>query len=227
MTGKIMSIFTQLRLGLIQLLALAVAVSTLQSTVVFAQQAVQDFEAPLIEHELLKSGELGEAQIFSANVVDNIELKSVSIFYRFTGVEQFEQIPMEPVSTSSFFSATIPTEQLPIEETSIEYYLQAEDVAGNIVLKGYIFDPLIRTLRITASGADTQATSTTIEESGTAVTDQPVPKKKSRTLYYVLGALGLVALAGLAASSSGGSDDPVDESCVNSVCMVNLQVEQP
>lgn len=222
-----MPIISKLRLGLIQLLALTVAISALQPSIVFAQQAGQDFEAPLIEHEQIKSAVLGDEQVFSANVVDNIELKEVSIFYRFKGAEQFEQIPMQQIASSESFSVTIATEQLPAEDTLIEYYLQAEDVAGNIVLKGYIFDPLIRQLRIPAGSGDTPANAPAAEQSSTVPADQPVPEKKSRTLYYVLGALGLVALAGLAASGGDGDNEPGDTGCVNSQCQVNLLVEQP
>ncbi len=68
------------------LLALLVAFSTIHPGPIHAQSGKTDIEGPTIEHEVVESGGLGKVQEFSATVVDNEEVASVWLFYRF-GVE--------------------------------------------------------------------------------------------------------------------------------------------
>jgi len=164
--------------------------------VVHAQSEI-DVEPPLIEHDPVVSGEPGEAQEFSATVVDDRELAEVLLFHRFSGEESFDETPMRPVASSSVFTASVATEAG--DTRSIEYYLQARDEAGNRVIKGYAFSPLVRRMD---GGAGPLA--------GTG--DQPAPEVRSgngrRWLYVGLGVLAIGAVAAAAGGGGGSADDP-------------------
>lgn len=200
--------------------------SAMQPSLLFAQSE-QDFEAPVIEHERISNGDLGETQVFTADVVDNIELKAVFLFYRFAGEEEFSKVAMDPIASSTFFSTNIATDIAPTDAdgtSAIEYYIQAEDTAGNIVLKGYIFDPIIRTLTPPGGAPaidERVATAPTADDTAPAV---PTTERKSNSTWYILGLLGLLAV-GAAVASSGGDDAP--PACDPSGCVINLQVGTP
>ena len=142
-------------------------------------QSEIDVEPPLIEHDAIELGEPGVAQEFTASVVDDRELAEVLLFHRFAGEESFDETPMRRVATSSTYTATVSTEGG--DTRSIEYYIQARDEAGNRVIKGYAFSPLVRRMD---GGA------------GAAVAgSDPVPEARSgsgrRWLYVGLGVLAV------------------------------------
>jgi len=185
---------------------------------VFAQSNA-DFEAPLIEHERIEKGVLGDTQVFTANVVDNIELQNVFLFYRFSGEEEFKKLAMDRIATSSFYSSNVETSDIAMPADGVlalEYYIQAEDTAGNIVLKGYIFDPLVRDLSDSGSKIAKSPDSNT----GT----EPVVRKKSNVLWYALGAVGVIAIGAALADR----DDPKrPEGCENDSCQITVEVGTP
>lgn len=189
-------------------------------TVANAQVANSDFEAPIIEHEEINTGVLGDIESFVATVVDNEELKSVSLFYRYTGQSDFTEISMKPLAASSYYTATVDTSKSDGDETAIEYYIRAEDTSGNLVLKGFAFEPLVRSLASPSPfSASTETTTTQPTNSA--------PKKKINWLYV---ALGVLVLGGIAGAAGGGSDDdddgPVAGEC-NPNCQVTLTISPP
>ncbi len=196
---------------IIRIVALSVMLSSIQPQLLFAQQAdAEDFEAPTINLEVVNRGTLGEDQQFKVNAVDNIAVTSVSLFYRFSESEDFQEVTMESAGGDEF-STLIPTTD--ITASSIQYYIQAEDSTGNRALKGYNFDPLERSLD---------------SNNLLAASSEEPPKKKSKTLYYVLGALAVLAIAGAAGGGGSSSDNGGGGgSCDASGCQVSLVIGTP
>ncbi len=170
-----------------------------------------DYEPPLIEHEQIRESDAALRQRFVAQVVDDRELASVTLNWRFRGEISYTRTAMSRVSSSSTWSGEVPTS--PTESRAIEYYIEARDVGGNRTVRGFVFNPLVR--RIVNADAEIQPV---------AVQDERVAPR-SRTLYYVLGALALGVIAGVASSrSSGGSDDG---ECGADGCEVVIRLEPP
>lgn len=181
----------------------------------FAQQtnAVIDLDPPLIEHEIIPEVESNTRQTFVATVVDDDELESVRLFYRFSGEPTYSSALMNRVSFSSSYIAQINTD--PSTETAIEYYIQARDKSGNRTVRGYAFNPLIRS--ITVAGGESGSTTKVAANDATAT--QAKPRK---ALYIVIGVLALGLLASLA-SDGGGSGN----SCDASGCTIDINIDQP
>ena len=187
------------------------------STQAFAQEVVPDFEAPLIEHYPLEFSASDPEQLFTATVADNIGLLAVRLFYRYKGEEGYRTQDMSPVADSSLYTARISIKNG--ASSTIEYYLQAEDQAGNVVLKGYAFAPLERVLSL-----PTEISAT----SGPAADPEPTniaKKPRSKVLYYVLGVLAVGALA--AAAGGGGDGERGGEPCVAEECLVTFTLTEP
>lgn len=172
------------------------AFSNLFGQLVLAQSSGTDFESPIIEHEESLGGLIGGLETFNATVVDNDELESVKLFYRFSGQSVFNEVEMIPVAASSNYSTQVDTSAVESDgPEAIEYYIRAEDVSGNLVLKGFAFEPLERTFEMPV-----------VEPVAPVATAEEIkPKRGINWLYVGLGVLAVGALAGAAAS--GGGDD--------------------
>ena len=184
--------------GLCLFAALAFCGSSLIVPFAHAQSDSPDFEPPLIEHESVDSSSAADAQEFTATVVDDRKLNEVLLFYRFVGEEAFISIPMNQVASSSVFSATVETDK--DDPRSIEYYIQAKDAAGNRVVKGFAFSPLVRMV----DGSDNVAA---ISGGDRAAVVKVKPSNSKRLLYIGLGVLAVGAIAAAAGGSSGSDDD--------------------
>lgn len=176
--------------------------------VAHAQGEGVDFEAPIIEHEYFESGLLGDDQLFSATVVDNDVLASVSLFYRFKTESDFSRIDMKPLDGSSLYSATVTTAG--IDANRIEYYIQAADRSDNVVLKGFTFEPLIRVL----GGSSIP---TLKAEGGSTTTSE----KKGFNLLYI--ALGVLAVGAIATSFDDGSSTTAED--CGDQCNVTIRIQ--
>ncbi len=182
----------------------------------FAQSGSSiDLDPPLIEHEIVSEVESNIRQTFVATVVDDDELDSVRLFYRFSGELTYSTIMMSRVSFSSSYIAQINTD--PAIETTIEYYIQAKDKSGNRTVRGYAFNPLERNIVLSE---DYLAANTT-EAVAAPVTEEPQTSRK--TLYVVLGVLAVGLIAGLAGGSggSGGSN------CETQGCQIDIDIAVP
>ncbi len=172
----------------------------------FAQQAgFADFEAPIIEHEERVGGPVGGVEVFGATVGDNDELARVSLFYRFSGESQYAELTMKEIASSSFYTARVDSTNIASDTPAIEYYLQAEDISGNLVLKGFTFQPLTRVFQIPNVPAETPVDNTPVQ----------VPKVSSGVNWLYVG-LGVLAIAVIASAGSGGgssSNDDCDGGC--------------
>jgi len=116
----------------------------------YAQSDLTDVEPPLIEHTVMDAVEAAERQSFIATVVDDAELDSVSLYYRFQDDPTYNSLEMSRVSYSSTYIAHVPTDTN--SARNIEYYIQARDKAGNRTVRGFAFNPLVREIN-TSGGA--------------------------------------------------------------------------
>ncbi len=194
----------------------AVAQVMLGMSAAYAQGGVIDVEPPLIEHEIVSAVEAGIRQSFFATVVDDNELDSVSLFYRFAKDPTYSNVLMKRVSYSSTYIAHVPTDAT--SDRNIEYYIQARDKAGNRTVRGYAFNPLVREITVKEAAATPPLVVPVKEE----------PKRNIvRTAAYVtvgIVVLGLVANSLASSSGGGGSTTPA---CADGACPVTIIVGQP
>lgn len=194
----------------------AVAQVMLGMPAAYAQDGVIDVEPPLIEHDIISAVEADIRQSFFATVVDDNELDSVSLFYRFAKDPTYSNVLMKRVSYSSTFIAHVPTDAT--SDRNIEYYIQARDKAGNRTVRGYAFNPLVREITVEDAAATPPPVVSVKEE----------PKRNIvRTAAYVtvgIVVLGLVANSLASSSGGGGSTTPA---CDDGTCPVTIIVGQP
>lgn len=174
-----------------------------------------DVEPPLIEHQTISEVEADTRQSFFATVVDDDELDSVTLFYRFDNDPTYSTALMNRVSFSSTFIAHIPTN--PASDRNIEYYIQARDKSGNRTVRGYAFNPLLRVIKVTEPSLTAPVASP--EQTAAATTTTSGTKK---VLYVVLGVLAAGLVAGLAGSSNSS-----DSGCPDGQCTVTVTVGAP
>lgn len=205
-----------------QLLALLISLSLIlpSATVnqVFAQSSdnLSDAQPPVIEHESTGQGRAGDTQVISAKINDDQSLLAAVLFYRFSGDEQFNSVDMQLVDGESVFSASIVTSASDVRD--IEYFIQAEDTAGNRAIKGFTFDPLVFKIypaRTTTDSADAvNSSATPTEEIATESRDQTVQTPASSGSVesnsrgrIMWGLVGLLAVVGIAVLLNQDDDD--------------------
>ena len=191
------SVIVDVRLkGGTQLALLSFLVLCLASSLGHAQST--DTAPPLIELEELAEGTADRTQVFTAQVTEDNELVGVTLYYRRAGQLPFTPAPMEALGTTGYYSVSIPTDFDDVR--TIEYYVQAQDEAGNRTVSGYAFDPYQRTL--TSSPEPIKATGTASENlprptSTASVDDTTLPLLTRRWFQVTLGILaaGVIASA--------------------------------
>jgi len=189
------------------------------------QPSRMDVEPPLIEHEVVINADSDYRQSFVATVVDDVDLDSVRLFYRFAGEPAYGSVQMRQVSSSSTYIAQIPTD--PSSDVSIEYYLQAQDVSGNRTLRGYAFNPLVRSVNVPEPLLANPSTPAEAGVEVAAATTTEEAKPRSKALYIVGGALLLGLVAGALSASGGGSSSSGGASCPDGVCNVGITLAEP
>jgi len=170
-------------------------------------QASTDFEIPVLTITQQPSGLRGEPQNITVSVTDDTAVKSVQLFFRFSANDQFTGVAFERVADSDNYSYSIDTASN--ESDRIQYYMLAEDIAGNVVQRGYAFAPLSWSLS---------------DSSPTTSATQTKASSGNKILYVVLGVLAAGALAGLASSSGGGGDGG---GCDSTGCVLTLTSPSP
>lgn len=199
-------------------------------TGVHAQSDI-DVEAPTIEHEVIQTGTAGELQVFEAEVKDNNELESVSFYYRLKGEQVYIVEGMIRLEQDNYV-AEIATES--DTESVIEYYIEAIDVGGTKVTRGFAFFPLVREIVLPAADPELSTTEDINLESAETVSEnsevEVVEPEKRRTWLYVLGGvLAVGALAGLAAGSDSesGNGSGNGGECGSAGCNITFEVAPP
>lgn len=185
------------------LLSVCVLITHLFSGIAQAQVDGPDFESPIIEHEPGSGGLIGSVEIFSATVVDNDELASVRLFYRFIGDAEYTRVNMRQIANSANYSARVFTSSAEPETTGIEYYIRAEDAAGNLVLKGFAFQPLVRLFD-----------STPVDELALPTAQSPQDDAEAgKKINWLYVAIGVLVVGGIAAAASGGGSGSATPEC--------------
>ncbi len=170
-----------------------------------------DVEPPEIQHELVEMGVAGEDQLVEAIVTDNVEVASVTLFYRFGDSGDYESRAME-LEGGDNYTATLATSSG--ENTVLNYYIEAVDKAGSATNRGFTFNPLKRDIK-----------SPLASDSGSS--SEPPAAKKSNTLWYVLGGVLVAGLIAGAAGGGGGGGGGSEGCGDDGSCTVTLQLGQP
>jgi len=137
----------------------------------------------------------GEDHQILVTVTDNMAIKSVILFHRGVGHSEYQAITMRNVADTDDYVVTIRADQISVE--GLEYYIQAADSAGNTLLHGYAFSPVI--IAIKPPVADTTLTAST--------DPQPKPAKETSYKKWLWIGLGALAVGAIAGGGGGGSDD--------------------
>ncbi len=184
-----------------------VLVCLLSSTLVFtpisyaAELALPsgDLVAPVIKHEPIK-GDIPPGQSVSVNakVTDNVGVKEVILFYRESDDGDFKRMKMQRDLDSDNYAS-----KLYVPSSSLEYYIQATDLAGNTLLFGHSFSPLMITVAPTKGVAG--------EASAVAVvpTDEGEKSGVNKWVWVGLGVVAVGALAGGGGGGGGGGTEDV------------------
>lgn len=157
----------------------------------WAQSSLQlDLEPPVIVLEEQKTGVAGADQLFSVEVTDDRRVTSVVLYYRYKGDAQFTSVPMGNEIGTSQFTHTLQTSAA--DPRDLEYYILAEDPAGNRSIKGFVFDPLVRTLTSDVSPV-------------TPVAGESASGFDRRIWWGLAGLLVIAVVAGASGGDGGGS----------------------
>ena len=136
----------------------------------------------------------GDSKAIRATVTDNVGIKSVTLFYRPIGAKNYVRLEMKPVAGSDDYEAVVSD----IESPGIEYYIQATDLAGNTLLNGYEFSPLVISATEAKGGNDAAVGENTADS-------KPAAASSSFDKKWLWIGLGVLA-AGAALAASGGGD---------------------
>ena len=189
-----------------QLALLSFLVLCLGSSFVHAQ--ITDTDPPLIELEELAEGTADRSQVFTAQVTEDNDLAGVTLHYRRAGQLPFTPAPMEALGATGYYSVSIPTDFNDVR--TIEYYLQAQDEAGNRTVSGYAFDPYERALSPSPDPiekAENESAELAISNSMASAADTTRPLLKRRWVQVTLGVLAAGVIA--SAVQNSGEDSEV------------------
>lgn len=96
---------------------------------------------PIITHQPQEeSAPTGKPLVIKAVITDNTAIKEVFLYFREMGKDDYLKIEMLPKG-GNVYEATIQASY--VVEPRIEYYIYASDSAGNMVLRGFSFSPLV------------------------------------------------------------------------------------
>ena len=167
-----------------------------------------DTVAPIIELEELEDGVADRSQVFTVQIAEDVGLQDATLYYRREGQLPFTPAPMQPLGNTGFYSVVIPTDNSDLR--TIEYYVQARDLAGNRTVSGFAFDPYRRTLQPFVASVQqpgsleaAQIGSTTRSPAGTPEaaarqTRNTAPLLRRRWVQITLGVLAVGVVASLA-----------------------------
>lgn len=178
---------------------LVLVISLTQTSYAIAQVS-PDTRSPVIELEAVAESQADSQQVFTAQVVDNRELKDVILYHRRDGQQAFTPVPMNVIGDTAYFTASIETD--PSDLRAIQYYVQARDESGNRTVEGYAFDPYTRVL--------TGAAAAVIAEAPPAVETPADTNSATKGIQWWQVALGVVLVGAIASAAGGGGSDSGD-----------------
>ena len=179
-------------------------------------------DTPVIDLHEIQQGVAGEVQVFTVEI-DNVDnLAAVDFMYRQNGETDYQASPMKLLEGTSVFTVYIDTNAS--DPRAIEYYIQALDNSGGRIVKGFTFEPFVRTLSapelvVDVAAAEDPNTSFEIvkpsEQVASEAADQGAlatapAERSSSSKKWLWGIAGLVVVVALASSLSGDSDDDDD-----------------
>lgn len=160
-----------------------------------------DLIAPQVIHDPIKEAmAAGKDKKFSAIVTDNVGVQSVTLFYRTVGAKDYKRKPMIGQGSDTY-SATVDASEM--QEPGVEYYIQATDQAGNNLLHGYSFSPLI--VNVSATAAPKTAKTVAAKEEPKDIAYTPKEESSNKWLWIGLGVLAVAAAAGGGGGGGGTS----------------------
>lgn len=172
-----------------------------------------DINAPVVKHLASKKpASAQDGHIFTATVTDDVGVATVILYYRESGAMTYNRLAMTRVLNTDEFTAFIEPSALP--EKGLEYYIQAKDLAGNSLLRGYSFSPLKLTVDATAPEPETPQPTpisepTLVQTSQTNSDDEEDSIWSNKWLWIGLGVLAVgAAAAGGGGGGGGGGTDP-------------------
>jgi len=155
-----------------------------------------DLISPLIQHDsLTQSMPTGKALQLQATITDNGAVKEVVLFYRKMGATEYSKTNMNRTG-SDVYSATIPKEV--VMEPGLEYYIQASDGAGNTVMRGIAFSPLLITVATVIPP--------TIAATNLSSTTKPASSPRWYKKWWVWAIVGVVVVGAVAGGDGGGEE---------------------
>lgn len=150
-----------------------------------------DFSPPEIATTSAPSAAMpGTAVGIEAEVVDDMGLDTVTLHYRRVGEEEFRPILMDRIERGRY-RARLASDA--VREPGIEYFIEARDSGGNIVLRGNRTTPLH--IAVALPG-----------ESAPAADSAVVPPEAARKPSYWKWVVGAVVIGAVAALAQGGGD---------------------
>lgn len=169
----------------------------------------QDIIAPKVVHNPTNRGtNPNGTYYFAAEVTDDVEVQSVTLFYRTKGDQQYVAIPMRSAKPPLYTALLSPDS---VKAPGIEYYIQAKDSSGNAVLVGAAFSPLSMAVAapVTTDGKPVQQTSSVSESSRADESDTEKKSGVSKWWWVAAGVVVVALVAGGGGGGGGGGDDPI------------------
>ena len=162
-----------------------------------------DITAPLIQHDPPEmAASTGQPLEIMAVITDETAVKEVNLFYRAQGNTEYFSVNMA-LQGDDIYQAVIPQDD--VVEPGLEYYIQASDTAGNVVLRGFSFEPLIITVTpFIPELEDEFIAEAPIEEEPLFKTEGPKTKPWYKKWWVWTIAGGVVIVAAAAGSGGGG-----------------------
>jgi hypothetical protein len=170
--------------------------------------------APVIQYEPpTRSAPTGQPLTIDATITDNAEVLEAILFYRSLGASEYASVPMDALGQHRY-RAIIPSAE--VAEPGVEYYIQASDRAGNMVMRGFAFSPLLVTVAPVLPGQEMEQAGGTPE---IVPTESPTERLAMKTdagakpwykKWWVWAVAGGVVVAAAAAGGGGGGGGGTD-----------------
>lgn len=168
--------------------------------------------APVIQYEPpSQSAPTGKPLSIEATITDNAEVLEAVLFYRPLGASEYATLPMDAVGPGRY-RATIPEGQ--VTEPGVEYYIQASDKAGNMVMRGFAFSPLLVTVAPvlappapSVKPAEVEPSKPLAERLAMRTEAEAKPWYKKWWVWAIAGGVVVAAAAAGGGGGGGGGDD--------------------
>lgn len=179
---------------------------------------VTDLDAPAVAHTPPSGRSADGGLEFSAQVTDNVAVKSVVLFYRSPNKDQFQSVFMSHMDGTNNYTVKLSDASIPND--GIEYYIKAEDSSGNTLLHGFSFSPIVLSFKEgTANVVSDPSNKAVAFDQGVGSGSQSIWKNK----WFWIG----IGVAAVAVASSGGSDSGGSTSSTPSSSTGSISITGP